>query len=79
MGGGSRPSSLVVEQLRCQRCGSAGQLRHAPSPAPMSGIWCEACHQRLRRHQRRLHGAIRLVPFLTIAIGVLLVFIRRSY
>jgi len=79
MGGGSPLASPASDALRCQRCGSAGELRHAPSPTPKSGIWCAACHQRLQLHQRRWHGAVQLLPFLAIVIGVLAAVLRQRY
>jgi hypothetical protein len=35
--------------LVCQKCHAPGQLRHAPPPTPVSGIWCESCFTRLER------------------------------
>lgn len=48
-----------VTALACQTCGSPGTLQHAPTPAPVSGIWCPRCYAQLEKRGQWLNVLYR--------------------
>ncbi|MBL8312047.1 MAG: hypothetical protein JNL19_16620 [Burkholderiales bacterium] len=65
----NQANTLGIEAaLACERCGGKGQLRHAPPPAPMSGIWCARCYTRLVARSRLLHAIYRWRVALIVAV-----------
>lgn len=68
----TQSESCVTQPVICQQCQAPGQLRHAPPPAPVSGIWCESCFARLERRSNVLHWLYRyrLIAFFLL-LGML--------
>lgn len=60
------------DRLVCQSCGAPGELRHAPPPAPVSGVWCERCHARLQVRSNGWSVARhwRLLLFVALVAGM---------
>ena len=65
--------------MGCQECNLPGALRHAPPPAPASGVWCDACFTKLERRSNWIGMLWRFRALWVIALVLLYMFASKVW